>query len=1158
MPHILRSTSVSLLVPTDWDDMQGKSQYSTKLIGSIEKVLATQGYSLKLVRLRDNETRSDFESFEAHLAEEEPAGFIVARVLQQEPVLDLLRRRAIPFVIFGHNSSSKRDAWVDIDNLAALWLTTRKCIDRGHRRIALLNGPAEYSYAVQRANGYRRALHTAGLSLDPDLILNGQPTFAMGSVMAGYLLQRDEPPTAMVCATDEMAMGALYACADLGLRPGRDISIVGYGASEAGAESQPQIASVAFDLQLAGRLLAEHLLLQLSPRGNGKRPVQQLLPITWVEGGSLSEPVQDEPLFSTSASSMTRGGLTYANAALHRAQQVVHTGSWRFQPLADRFDGSPEFCSVIGVPRDTSLSMQELLGQLVAADVEVFEGAWERAQQGRPFDIEVRLQSDGLERVLQWRGEFVINCGELAYAEGAVQDVSEAAAIRQELVHARNEALEASRAKDLFLANMSHEIRTPIHAILGLTDLLKRQKTTPETANTIDKIGRSGKNLLNIINDILLISKVESNALEIEEYNFDLQTIVDDLGATVEGLLSRKRSVNLILPMIDSQWRYLRGDPTRLSQVLLNLLANAVKFTNSGEIELAIELLPAQRIADEVRLAFRVRDTGIGIATDRLSDLFNPFTQADNSISRTYGGTGLGLAIVESLLKLMGGEIQVESKLGLGSTFSFELTLGISQIQEPHHREQDRLRVMIVDYSATSRMHAAQVVLELGWSATAIESGVEALTELELSPEAYDLLLLDYAMPGMNGLEVARQVRSSPEYKDIRILIVSTEPQERLDPSLSHYVDGYIHKPLEAAVLLEAIADDEVIGLVQPEILDVAEQQLAGTSIYCVDDSDINLELLVDMLQNQGAKVATALSGAQALDDLDGTQSFDLLLCDIQMPDMDGFELTRQIHQIPAYAKLPVIGVSAGVAATRMPEALAAGMVGYLEKPFNLVQLIAAIMPVLRGETKEPIQELTPRSNTLVFNPEQALRNWSRLDSFVKQLQLFTRRYADENLMTNLVDGLRFEEALQQSHKLKGVAGVLGLEQLTDVAKRLELLLRTRGQAGDMSGLRRLVAQFTLAQVRALDAVKQWLETQQIASTDPSVLKRRVSAKTLLGALQTHDPVATDRCLESEIEGVPADVMEQVRNAVSGFDFPRAALLLRETLASSANGGQDS
>lgn len=1149
MPLSDLSTTVSLLVPADWDDMQGKSQYSIKFISAIEEALGRQGYSLKLVRLRDNETDTDLEAFDAHISTNAPAGIIVSRVLQNEPVIDLLRGKAIPFVIFGHNPGSARDAWVDIDNVAAIWLTTRKCIDLGHKRIALLNGPADYSYAVQRATGFRRAIEQAGLNQDVDLLLNGQPTFAMGSVMASYLMRQEQPPTAMVCVTDELAMGAMYACLDLGLKPGVDVSIVGYGASQVGASSTPRLASVRFDLHRAGSLLAEKLLRQFNRRAEPSGPLHELLPVEWVEGGSLDRPPAKLDAVGGAGSKFNVGKLAQATAALHRTQQVVHAGSWRFNPLEHSLEGSPEFCSVLGVARDVSIPLQAVLDLVVPADAQNFEHAWKRALCGRPFDIEARFRVEGLERALQWRGEFITNCGGLAYAEGAVQDVSDAAAIRAELEQARNDALEANRAKDLFLANMSHEIRTPIHAILGLTDLLKRQETNANASKTIDKIAKSGAGLLNIINDILLISKVESNALEVDDYSFDLQALIDELAATVEGLLSKKREVNLILPQIDTHWRYLRGDPARLSQVLLNLLGNSAKFTAVGEIELLIEALPAQKIANEVTLAFCVRDTGIGIAAERTEQLFDPFVQADNSISRTYGGTGLGLAIVDSLVRLMGGQVRVESEPGVGSTFSFELSFETSRSQEPHQRQQDRLRVLIVDDSPTARLYAAQVVLELGWSATAVESGAQALIELLRSPDAYDLLLLDYAMPGMNGLEVARQIRSSNAHSDIKIVLLTSMVAEEFDTALSLFIDGFMHKPLTADALLDVMAGEDEVALDSIEDESSETQPLAGVRLFCVDDSDINLELLVDMLEHQGAIVTTALNGAEALAQLDGTLSYDLMLCDVQMPNIDGFELTRRVHQIGAYVDLPIIGVSAGVAASRMPEALAAGMVGYIEKPFNQNQLLAAIQPVLKGRRETPTRGPQASNNVLVFDPNAALKNWTRLESFKKQLNLFAQRHTNDNEITEMVECLRFEEALQLSHKLKGVAGVLGLEQLAKIAKQLEFQLRRRGEAPDMVVLRALAAQLSKSQMQAREATINWLQTHAQIETPKTINKPIISVTLLLEALNAHDPVAAERCLDSQVDGVSTELMSQMREAVSAFDFPRAAALLQSSIA---------
>ncbi|NVK01606.1 MAG: response regulator [Oceanospirillaceae bacterium] len=1126
--------------------MHGKSQYSLNLIGTLESELAAEGFELNIFRLRDNETSTDLESFEAHLAQVQPSGIILARVLQHEPVFVLLRRRAIPFVIFGHNADSGSERWTDIDNRAAFWLTTRKCIDLGHQRIALLNGPAEYSYAEFRAEGYKTALLQAGLKVDDDLILNGEPTFAMGSVMAGYLLQQDPPPSALVCGTDEMAMGAMYSCLDLGLKPGIDISVVGYGNSEAGANSRPRLATVEFDLQLVGRLLAKQLLAQLTGTHSKRVDMHQLLPVSWVNGDSLSPPRRHES--REHEGHKPSSDLAQKNAALNRAQQVVHVGNWQFNPLSNQFIGSAEFCAILGATRASHLSLSDVAALIIDDDRSVFETAWKRAIEGRPFDTEVRFQVKGVERALHWRGEFVRNCGDLAYAEGAVQDVSEAAAVRKELQIARDEAFRANRAKDLFLANMSHEIRTPIHAILGLTDILLRQTAVGPGKSTIQKIGKSGKNLLNIINDILLISKVESNALEIEDFTFDLQAVVDDLAAAMEGLLANK-SLKFTLPTIDRTWRYLRGDPTRLSQVLLNLLANATKFTAKGEIELSIEALAADRIGNQVQLRFSVTDTGVGIPADKLSVLFEPFSQADASTSRKYGGTGLGLTIVDSLLRLMGSEVEVVSTPGVGSSFSFVLRLEKSQVEESHFKDEDRLRVLIVDDSATARLDAANVVLELGWSATTVESAAEALNELLRSPEGYDLLLMDFYMPGMNGLELAQQIRQSAS-SDLRILVLSSHNREELDSALSHFVNGFLRKPLNSRSLLENLAGE--MDTSEPSNARTGAS-LAGLRVLCVDDSEINLDLLVGMLADVGAEVVTASSAESALALLGNAESFDLVLSDIQMPEMDGFELTQQIHRLQNGSEPPVIGVSAGMSDITAPKARAAGMEGYLEKPFNIDQLVDAVERVLRKESKvtESSSTINEPSNSegALFNLRFALDRWSNRGNFINQLYSFLRQYADDSFILKLIDNKELEVAMQQTHKLKGVAAVLGLERLAESARALEMELREGSPQHSVSTIKELAVELSDLQKSSLGAIQVWLSEQSPAAESKPDDKPSISMAELLEAILECDPVRVEELMQRQIDGASPELLSQITASVAQFDFPAAAASLRIALA---------
>lgn len=1159
----LARPTVAFLVPADWEEMHAAQAYQQGILGPLQSALTQAGYHLDLCRLSESGQAQDIEEFETYLNAQRPVGFIVGRVLEQDPVIDLLRQERVPFVLYGHNSQSDDCYWIDVDNESAFWLSTRKCIDAGHRTVALLNGPQPYSYACQRELGYRKALRQAGIQFDTKLVLNGQPTFAMGSVMASYLLRSAQRPTALVCATDELALGAMYACTDLGLKVGKDISVVGYGDTEQANKSSPRLATLSYNLPLISRQLADCLLHQLEPQRFHRVDSRRLAPVYWIQGASLSAPEEvgvggalsvDTPNGYLTASAQLRDEI----ASRNRTQQIVHAGSWRFNPTSQQFSGSPEFNAIFGVPRDQQVGLPQIRDLLTVESAKSFESAWYNAGHGRGLDIEVQAYVGDVPRFLQWRGEFVCNLGTFVYAEGAVQDVTDLVQARQELRKSNREAEIANQAKDQFLANMSHEIRTPIHAVMGLTEVLKRQLEEQSNARaTVDKISKASASLLNIINDILLVSKVESGMLELERYPFDLQEVVDGISASAEGLLGAK-AVSFTAPQIHASLRYLVGDPERLRQVLLNLVGNACKFTASGSIELVVKRAATDRVGLQATLVFEVRDTGIGIAQDRLAELFNPFSQADRSTSRLYGGTGLGLTIAQSLVSMMGGELGVESELGVGSRFFFELDFQLGTANTVQLNQADHLRVMIVDDSPSAALYMSEIVRELSWLPSVFESGQAALTEIESDPTRYDLLLLDYRMPGMSGYEVAQELRNIPGAQQLAVILISAEDISALTEPLSGYVDQLIAKPLTAEKLLTAVSelDQPSMPVRQPQ--ERVEETLEGIRILAIDDSEINLELLEDMLTALGAEVECALSAAQGLELIQAhnRSAFDAVLCDLQMPMMDGFEFTKKLHSIRGFETMPVAAVSAGVDVLRQQQAEDAGMQAYLQKPFGSKELTDLLLSLVRasekpGQSAEKSIHASTRPQTnpsnavsdTLFDPVAGQKYWSKPVAYLRQLRHFVEHYAASDFSMDLISGEHYDSALNYSHKLKGVAAVLGLQALSESANELERLLRQPMTAALVTQAHDLaVVQSTLHR-ESLAAVESWLATHPTDQSPVTELPK-LSLEQLRIALRSFDPVAAEKCLTVDVEGVSESVMVELRDAVSQFDFKRALKLV--------------
>lgn len=1142
------SHTVALLVPADWDDLHAANLYSSRLLTPLRLSLADYGLHLDICRLSESSHAQDLDDFETYLAEKKPAAFVVARVLVVDPIIDLLRNQQIPFVLFGHNSQSQEFDWVDVDNESAFWLATRKCLDAGHRKIALLNGPQVYSYAQQRENGYRRALMQAGLEFEPAHVLNGQPTYSMGAVMASYLLSGSNKPTALVCTTDEVALGAMSACRNIGLEPGKDISIVGYGDGDEAAQTSPRLATLGFSFDSVSLAIVRSLLFQLRLSDAKVSKDIRLISVYWREGESLGSLVD---LSGASARSDSIGGSQLELAASYRTQEMFNVGSWRYDPATQAFECSDEFRTIFGFAPNEPISLMNVKERVSLQSLSGFDSAWLNAGLGRGLDLEVPIVSNGESRYVHWRGQFISNFGKFVYAEGAVLDVTRLAKVRRELEVSKRYVEQASAAKDQFLANMSHEIRTPIHAVMGLTEVLKRQLTdATEAQNTVEKIRRSSSSLLNIINDILLISKVNSSSFELERYPFDLQQLLDDVEASAEGLLGHKQ-VSFKVSPVGSTMRYLVGDPQRLKQVLINLVGNACKFTNRGQVELLVNRAPTDKAGLHTNLSFEVRDTGIGIAKQRLHTLFDSFTQADSSINRVYGGTGLGLSIAQSLVRLMGGTIEVASEPGVGSSFSFELSFDIGSANTVELNHADQLSVMIVDDSQSASLHAAEIVRQLGWLPTLFSSGQDALSELERYAQRYDLVLLDFVMPGMSGEEVAREIRNIPAAQNLAVIIVTNTDKLHLPETLSSYVDGTLEKPLSADGLLTMVSG---MGLHLQTSESASSQtqlpDLTGMQVLAVDDSEINLELISDMLIQLGADVQCALNASVALELLKSSadRPFDLVLCDLQMPNIDGFEFTRRLHSLKGFEEFPVAAVSAGVDMLRRQKAADCGMAAYLEKPFTSQMLAHVVLQLVgRAEDTTPREEshLTRTSTSQLINSSQALAYWSKQGAYAKQLELFVQRYADSEFALRLVEKLDYEAILNYAHKLKGVAAVLGLEVLAERAKQLELLLRQPPTPDRGEATLRHVQKLCVLQSESVAAVRDWL-SQHPSEKSTAGSSGKVTLAQLHAALVDFDPVAVEVCLQSEINELSLDLRQQLLEAVSDFDF-KAALRLLET-----------
>lgn len=586
-----------------------------------------------------------------------------------------------------------------------------------------------------------------------------------------------------------------------------------------------------------------------------------------------------------------------------------------------------------------------------------------------------------------WRGEFVnwhkdhnpywaqstISAirdadGTITHYVGVQEDVTEQREAQEALKAAMEQAETANQAKSAFLATMSHEIRTPMNAIIGMAELLHDTELNTQQSRYVEIFQRAGESLLDLINSVLDLSKIEADRLDLEHAPFDLCEVVETAGAVI-GMRSAEKGLELLYRMTPDVPHGVIGDSARLRQVLMNLLGNAVKFTEKGQVLLTVSRDPDRSGSGD--LLFSVADTGIGIPEDKLDAVFESFTQADSSTTRKYGGTGLGLTISRRIVQLMGGRMWVESQEGAGTTFFFTAPLEVAEgaVQRSlvdHYTDLEGRKILVVDDNETNRLIVNELVQ--AWGVEAVEAedaetGLLRLWEAAQAGRPFDAVVLDHQMPGMDGFEFLERLRAGAHASNTPVFMLSSDARGR-DGAAGRRLGliDYLLKPVRRAELHDALLTCVSHAWQPPvperakRIVQNADSQDApsrGARVLLVEDSDDNRFLIRNYLSKTDYAVTEATDGSEAFDAIcSASEPFDLVLMDMQMPVMDGYEATRRVRAWETENGVPhtrIVALTAYALNEEIQKSIDAGCDDHLTKPIKKKTLLTAIQTHTEG-----------------------------------------------------------------------------------------------------------------------------------------------------------------------------------------------------------------
>ncbi|MBF0094584.1 MAG: response regulator [Alphaproteobacteria bacterium] len=716
------------------------------------------------------------------------------------------------------------------------------------------------------------------------------------------------------------------------------------------------------------------------------------------------------------------------------------------------------FCAISGYHRDELMGRNHRIIKSSEHSREFYRRMWRGIAQGKVWNGEVKNAKKG-------GGSYWVNATIVPFMNEKGKpfkyvsirtDITERKEMEAALETALVAANAATRAKSDFLANMSHEIRTPMNAIIGLTGLCLKTDLSAKQRDYMNKSLAAAESLLGLINDILDFSKIEAGKLDIERVPFDIDRVLDNL-STVISVKAEHKSLELLFFRPPEVPHHLIGDPLRLGQILTNLANNAIKFTEKGEVIVSIRLV--ERLDDSVRLEFSVRDTGIGMTPEQQSRLFKSFSQADTSTTRRFGGTGLGLAISKQLVEMMGGTIHVDSTPNVGSVFSFVIPVGLNERIDgghlvPHPDLRDIL-VMVVDDNPTSAEILQTYLESFSFRVLVCRSGEEAIATLERGGATVDLILMDWKMSGVNGLEAARRIKTAVlvDAPPKIILVTAFGREDITHQPGAECLDNILSKPVNPSLLLnsiiEAFGGSPVRGGTGPDQNDPALRPVQGARILLVEDNEVNQQVACELLQQARFVVDVANHGREAIERLVPGR-YDCVLMDLQMPVMDGLEATRRIREDPRFADLPILAMTANAMVEDRRKTRDAGMNDHIAKPIRPKELFDALLRwIPHGERNLPDAGAVSDAGTAELPDMPGIDTADGLSRMGGNAGAY-RRLLDKFVDNQARAALDVRQALEAgdtalavriAHTLKGVAGNVGATNLHRLAGDLETAL---------------------------------------------------------------------------------------------------------------------